>query len=105
MMVPNIRPRLRKFARHFTELRDAKANASDTVARLRRSFEQILGFDGVKDISNETEMKGKYVDLCPKLTEKSVCSLKPRRRLFNFECGKSIKPSITLRRMGFVGFC
>lgn len=73
-MVPNIRSPLRKFARHFKELREAKANESDTVARLRHFFEEVLGYDGVKDISSETEMKGKYVDLCLKI-DGNICLL------------------------------
>lgn len=66
-MLPNIKPRLRRFARSFNELRAAKANESDTVARLRKFFEEVLGYDGEKEISSETEMKGKYVDLCLKV--------------------------------------
>jgi hypothetical protein len=73
-MVPNIRTPLRKFARHFNDLREAKANESDTVARLRHFFEDVLGYDGVKDISSETEMKGKYVDLCLKI-DGNICLL------------------------------
>jgi hypothetical protein len=73
-MVPNIRASLRKFARHFNDLREAKANESDTVAMLRRFFEEGLGYDGVKDISSETEMKGKYVDLCLKI-DGNICLL------------------------------
>jgi predicted type IV restriction endonuclease len=73
-MIPNIRAPLRKFARHFNDLRDAKANESETVARLRHFFEEVLGYDGVKDISSETEMKGKYVDLCLKI-DGNICLL------------------------------
>jgi hypothetical protein len=73
-MVPNIRTPLRKLARHFNDLREAKANESDTVARLRHFFEDVLGYDGVKDISSETEMKGKYVDLCLKI-DGNICLL------------------------------
>ncbi|HEX4416015.1 MAG TPA: type I restriction enzyme HsdR N-terminal domain-containing protein [Lacipirellulaceae bacterium] len=73
-MVPNIRPSVRKFARLFNEMRTAKANESDTVAILRRFFEEGLGYDGVTDISSETEMKGKYVDICLKLNG-NICML------------------------------
>lgn len=73
-MVPNIRSPLKKFARHFNALRSAKANESDTVARLRHFFEEVLGYDGVSDISSETELKGKYVDLCLKI-DGSICLL------------------------------
>jgi len=73
-MVSNIRPSLRKFARHFVQMREAKANESDTVARLRDFFTEVLGYDRVKDISSETEMKGKYVDLCLKIDD-NICLL------------------------------
>lgn len=73
-MVPNIRPAVRKFARLFNEMRKSKANESETVARLRHFFEEALGYDGIKDISSETEMKGKYVDLCLKI-EDDICML------------------------------
>jgi predicted type IV restriction endonuclease len=73
-MVPNIRPAVRKFARHFNELRASKANESDTVDRLRHFFEEVLGYDRIKDISSETEMKGKYVDLCLKVND-NICML------------------------------
>lgn len=73
-MVPNIKPALRKFSRQFNELRAQKANESNTVARLRRFFEEVLGYDGVNEISSETEMKGKYVDLCLKI-DRDICLL------------------------------
>jgi len=73
-MTPNIRAPLRKFAKQFIELRESNANESDTVARLRDFFEDVLGYDGVKDITSETEMKGKYVDLCLKI-EGKICLL------------------------------
>ena len=73
-MLPNIKPALRKFARHFNELRAQKANESNTVDRLRHFFEEVLGYDRITEISSETEMKGKYVDLCLKI-EASICLL------------------------------
>jgi predicted type IV restriction endonuclease len=73
-MVPNIRSSLRKYSRQFIDLREGKANESDTVARLRDFFEDVLGYDKVKDISSETEMKGKYVDLCLKI-DGNICLL------------------------------
>ncbi len=73
-MIPNIKPALRKFARSFNELREQKANESDTVARLRSFFERVLGYDGETEISSETEMKGKYIDLCLKI-DTHICML------------------------------
>jgi predicted type IV restriction endonuclease len=73
-MAINIRPSVKKYARHFLGMRESKANESDTVARLRDFFSDVLGYDRVKDISSETEMKGKYVDLCLKIDE-NICLL------------------------------
>lgn len=73
-MIPNIKPGLKKFSRRFNELRAQKANESDTVARLRDFFKEVLGYDGENEISSETEMKGKYVDLCLKI-DSHICML------------------------------
>ena len=67
-MVPNIRAPLRKSARHFKELREAKANASDAVARLRHFFEEVLGYDGVKDISRRGEGDATRIDVASPLS-------------------------------------
>src|SRR5262245_32769356 len=69
-MQPNIRPPLRKFARYFKDLRETKANESETGARLRQLFEEVVGYDAVKDVSSEIAMKGKDVDLCLKIDGK-----------------------------------
>ena len=73
-MVPNIKPALRKFSRQFNDLRNQKANEANTVARLWQFFQEVLGYDGIKEISGETEMKGKYVDICLKVGD-SICML------------------------------
>jgi predicted type IV restriction endonuclease len=65
-MVPNIRASLRKFASTFIEAREASCNESETVYRVRQFFEKVLGYDP-DDVSSETEMKSKYVDLCLKI--------------------------------------
>jgi predicted type IV restriction endonuclease len=73
-MVLDIRRNLKKFVPLFVGMRESKANESETVARLRDFFEDVLGYDGVKDISGELEMKGKYVDLCLKI-DGDICML------------------------------
>ena len=94
-MAQNIRPAVRKFTRPVQGNARSKANESDTVARLRHFFEDALGYDGVTDISSETEMKGKYVDLCLKI-DGNICMLvEAKPRLWNFEFVKSTKPSTT----------
>ncbi|MEX2310132.1 MAG: type I restriction enzyme HsdR N-terminal domain-containing protein [Pirellulales bacterium] len=66
-MAQNIKPKLKKFSRYFNDLRGEKANEANTVARLRHFFEEVLGYDRITEISGESEMKGKYVDLCLKV--------------------------------------
>lgn len=55
-----IRP-LKRFAKTFREARDSNLNEADTVLRLCRFFEEVLGYDGLRDISREAEMKNKFV--------------------------------------------
>lgn len=66
-MKPDIRRQLKKFAIHFREARDAGLNEADTVLRLCRFFEDVLGYEGLQDISREAEMKKKFVDVCLKV--------------------------------------
>jgi len=63
----DIRKSLRKFTPILLDARDANLNEADTVLRLCRFFEEVLGYDGIRDISREAEMKGKYVDICLKI--------------------------------------
>lgn len=66
-MAVEIRRSLRRFAAHFVQAREAELNEADTVLRLCRFFEDVLGYDGLEDISREAEMKNKYVDVCIKV--------------------------------------
>jgi hypothetical protein len=66
-MIPDIRRSLRRFAPQFLDARESALNESETVARLRRFFEDVLGYDPMNDIASETLMQHKYVDLCLKI--------------------------------------
>ena len=66
-MPTDIRRSLRRFAPHLLQARDNGLNEADTVLRLCRFFEEVLGYDGLEDISREAEMKNKYVDVCLKV--------------------------------------
>lgn len=66
-MTVDIRKPLKRFARHFLDARDANLNEADTVLRLCRFFEEVLGYDGLEDVSREAELKHKYVDVCLKI--------------------------------------
>ena len=63
----DIRKPLKKFIPLLVEARDEGLNEADTVLRLCRFFEEVLGYDGLRDISREAEMKGKYVDISLKI--------------------------------------
>ncbi|MFH1370509.1 MAG: type I restriction enzyme HsdR N-terminal domain-containing protein [Planctomycetota bacterium] len=66
-MSVNIRKPLKRFVPHFIEARKAGLNEADTVLRLCRFFEEVLGYDGIQDISRETQLKHKYIDICLKI--------------------------------------
>lgn len=66
-MAVDIRKSLKRFVPHFIEARKSGLNEADTVLRLCKFFEDVLGYDGLQDISREAEMKRKYVDICIKI--------------------------------------
>lgn len=63
----DIRKPLKRFVPHFLQARKDGLNEADTVLRLCRFFEEVLGYDGLQDISRETQLKNKYVDICLKI--------------------------------------
>ncbi|KAF0243671.1 MAG: hypothetical protein FD180_3191 [Planctomycetota bacterium] len=63
----DIRKALKKFLPHLRQAHDASLNEADTVQRLIKFFEDVLGYDALTDISREAEMKGKYVDVALKV--------------------------------------
>jgi hypothetical protein len=63
----NIKRPLKRFIPHFLEARQNSLNEADTVLRLCRFFEEVLGYDGLNDISRETQLKHKFVDICLKI--------------------------------------
>jgi hypothetical protein len=73
-MTVDIRKPLKQASRYLLEARDVGLNEADTVVRLRKFFEEVLGYDRLHDISSEAQMKYKYVDLCLKIDGR-VCLL------------------------------
>ncbi|MDO8095065.1 MAG: type I restriction enzyme HsdR N-terminal domain-containing protein, partial [Candidatus Brocadiales bacterium] len=49
------------------QARDEGLNEADTVLRLCKFFEEVLDYDGLQDISRESQLKHKYVDICLKI--------------------------------------
>ncbi len=66
-MPVDIRKPLRKFLPHLLQAQAAGLNEADTVQRLIKLFEEVLGYDGMTDISREAQMKGKFVDIVLKV--------------------------------------
>lgn len=62
-----IKKALKKLLPHLLQARQDHLNESDTVSRIAKVFEDVLGWDGMSDISSEVKMKGKYVDLVLKV--------------------------------------
>jgi len=63
----DIRKALKKFIPILTDARDEGLNEADTVQRLIHFFDKVLGYDPIRDISREAELKGKYVDVSIKI--------------------------------------
>src|SRR4030042_3335949 len=63
----DIRKPLRKFPPILMAARDDGLNEADTVQRICHFFDKVLGYDPLRDISREAEMKGKYVDVSIKI--------------------------------------
>jgi len=66
-MPVNIRRPLKRFLHHFTDAQERNLNEADTVMRLVRCFEEVLGYDPMTDITRETQVKHKYVDVALKV--------------------------------------
>lgn len=66
-MPVDIRKPLKKMLPVMLQARDANLNEADTVMRLVKLFEDVLGYDALVDVSREAQMKGKYVDVTLKV--------------------------------------
>jgi len=63
----DIRKPLKKFGTILIDARDEGLNEADTVQRLIHFFDKVLGYDPIRDVSREAELKGKYVDISIKI--------------------------------------
>ena len=66
-MPPDITKALKRFLPHLLEAQRDNMNEADTVQRLCKVFEDVLGYDGLTEISREAQMKNKYVDVALKV--------------------------------------
>lgn len=66
-MSVDIKKPLKKLLPHLLQAKADNLNEADTVQRLVKVFEEVLGYDAMTDISSETKLKNKYVDIALKI--------------------------------------
>lgn len=66
-MAVDIRKPLKKFIPHLVAAREQNLNEADIVVRLIKLLEDVLGYDGLSEITREMNLKDKYVDLAIKI--------------------------------------
>lgn len=66
-MAIDIKRPLRKLLPCLLEARPANLNEADTVQRIIRVLENVLGYDVLADVSREAQVKNKYVDIAIKV--------------------------------------
>lgn len=66
-MATNIRAALKKFIPHLLLAQKDNLNEADTVVRIMKFFEDVLCYNALTEISRETHMKGKFVDVAIKI--------------------------------------
>lgn len=67
MAAVDIRKPLKKYAPHLLAAREQNLNEADTVQRLVKVFEDVLGYDSWSEITREAQIKERYVDLAIKM--------------------------------------
>ena len=66
-MPVDIRKPLKKLLPHLIKGQEDNLNEADTVQRIIKMFDEVLGYDPMTEITRETQVKDKYVDVAIKL--------------------------------------
>ncbi len=66
-MALDIRKALKKYVPILLKAQADNLNEADTVRRVVKVFEEILGYDGLEEITRETSIKDKYCDVAIKI--------------------------------------
>ena len=66
-MAVDIRKPLKNLLPHLLKAREDNLNEADTVQRIIKVFEEVLGYDALGEITSETQIRHKYVDLALKI--------------------------------------
>jgi hypothetical protein len=66
-MPVDIRKDLKKFLPHLLKAQEEDLNEADTVQRLVKVFEEVLGYDAMTEITREKQVRDKFVDIAIKI--------------------------------------
>jgi predicted type IV restriction endonuclease len=66
-MSVDVKRALRKFLPHLVQAKADNLNEADTVQRIIKVFEDVLGYSALTEITRESNIKDKYVDLAIKI--------------------------------------
>ena len=66
-MALDIRKPLKKLLPHLIKAQEDNLNEADTLQRILKVFEEVLGYHPLDEISRETQVKDRYVDAAIKL--------------------------------------
>lgn len=66
-MAVDIRRPLKKFQPILLQAQHDNLNEADTVQRLVKFMEEVLGYDALTEVSREAHLKGKYIDFALKI--------------------------------------
>ncbi len=66
-MPPDISKALKRYLPHLLQAQRDNLNEADTVQRLIKVFEEVLGYDSLTEISREAQLKNKYIDIALKI--------------------------------------
>lgn len=66
-MAVDIRKPMKKYVPHMLKAREDNLNEADTVQRLIKVFEDVLGYDALSDITRETAVKDRFCDVALKV--------------------------------------
>jgi predicted type IV restriction endonuclease len=65
--MPDIRRPLKKFLPHFLKAKQGALNEADTVQRIILFLNEVLGYDLLSEVTRESQIKSRYVDIAIKL--------------------------------------
>jgi hypothetical protein len=66
-MVVDIRKPLKKFLPHLLKAKEENLNEADTVYRIVKVLEDVLGYNHLTEITREMQIKDRFVDLTVKI--------------------------------------